>query len=154
MPYEKIITPLLEATSDDWLYSSGMGRLLNKNDIHISLVKVDKEDPGLPAMDKKLEGAYEQKIGKPVAYRLCYDDIVVEPLRFVPISDKNILVPCPYFYSLSRFGGVMMTTLERAIGLALNPGVNKGDYFGYLESIHMYVDDKDRNAHLMAWMNK
>ena len=65
-----------------------------------------------------------------------------------------MLVPCPYFYSLSRFGGVIMTSLERAVGLALNPTVSKADYFGFLETIHMYVDDEDRNKKIKEWMVK
>ncbi len=156
MQYEKIVNIITneKAGSDDWLYSSGMGRILNKQDIHISLVKADDKDLGLPKPDSRLKGAYEQAIEDTITYRLYYNDILVEPLRFVKIAGNDAYVPCPYYYSLSRFGGVSATTLERAIGLVINPGISKTEYFGYLESIHIYVDDADRNNAMKEWMSK
>ena len=154
MTYEKFATTIVESSADDWLYSNGKDRILNKKEIRISLVKADDKDLNLPAPDDRLLNAYEQKPGKPVTYRLYYDDILVEPLRFVPLTENNVYVPCPYFYSLSRFGGVMITALEQAIGLVLNLNMSKADYLGFLEKYHMYADDAARNAKIKEWMQK
>ncbi len=154
MTYEKIFNVVVESTSDDWLYSNGMGRILNKKEVRISLVREDDQALGLPKPEDKLMNSYEKGVGDVVSYRLYYDDVLVEPLRFAEIKENNVLVPCPYFYSLSRFGGVIMTSLERAVGLALNPTTSKADYFGFLETIHMYVDDDDRNKKIKDWMMK
>ena len=154
MTYEKIFTTVTESTADDWLYANGMGRILNKKELRISLVRADDKELGLPTADDKLMNSYEKGTSEVVAYRLYYDDILVEPLRFARIRENGMLVPCPYFYSLSRFGGLDMTSLERAVGLALNPTVSKADYFGFMETIHMYVDDSARNKKIKEWMTK
>lgn len=147
MPYEKIVSIIQESTSEDWIYSCGLKRLLCKKNVHISLVKEDDKDLELPEMDDKLRNAYEKKVGDVVTYRLMYDNILIEPLRFILIEQDKTFVPCPYFYKLSRFGGVMITTIERVMGLIINPDKNKADYYGYLESLHIYVDDEARVAH-------
>ena len=152
MTYENIANTIIESTADDWLYSNGMGRILNKKDIHICLKKADDKELKLPAADDRLMNAYEQKPGTPITYRLYYDDILIEPLRYVPLTENKVYVPCPYFYSLSRFGGVMITSLEQAIGLVLNLNMSKADYLGFLEKYHMYADDAARNAKMKDWM--
>ena len=88
MTYEKIANAVTESTADDWIYANGIGRILNKKEVRISLVKADDKELGLPKAEDKLINSYEKGVGETVAYRLYYDNVLVEPLR-LPASRRT-----------------------------------------------------------------